>query len=57
MAITEYNPWDEIERWFLVLWGKGQKDDRTIRAYRRMVAAFEEFKELAKKKDFKETQD
>lgn len=57
MAITEYNPWDEIERWFLILWAKGQKNDRTIRAYRRMVAAFEEFKELVKKKDFHESEE
>lgn len=57
MAATEYNPWDEIERWFLVLWTKGQKNDRTIRAYRRMVKAFEEFKELVKKKDFHESEE
>lgn len=54
MAATEYNPWDEIERWFLVLWDKGQKTDAIIRAYRQMVKAFEDFKELVKKQDFKE---
>lgn len=57
MAATEYNAWAEIERWFLVLWDKGQKTDEIVRAYRRMVEAFETFKELVKKQDFKETEE
>ena len=57
MASTEYNAWDEIERWFFDLWDVGQRTDKSILSYRRMVKAFEDFKELVKKQDFKEMQD
>ncbi len=56
MASTEYNAWDEIERWFFDLWDVGQKTDKSIMAYRQMVKAFEEFKAIAKKQDFKESE-
>lgn len=56
MAATGYNAWHEIERAMFVLWDKGQKTPEIIRAYRSMVAAFEIFKELVKKQDFKESQ-
>ncbi len=56
MSATEYSPWQEIERAMFILWDKAQRTDETIRAYRQMVAAFENFKSLVKKEDFHESE-
>jgi hypothetical protein len=56
MSATQYSPWQEIERAMFILWDKAQKTDEIIRAYRQMVAAFENFKLLVKKQDFRESE-